>query len=369
MRARVNPFLVREPAPHQSRAEVRAFHRSLPEYAPTPLLGLPALARSLGLADLRVKDEGRRFGLSAFKVLGASWALHRLREQHPGFRTVSAATEGNHGRAVAWAAGRLGLEAVIFIRAGAAQLRIDRLRKEGARVVLVPGTYEDAVAMCARESAEHGWQVVSDVGYEGYLEVPHWIAEGYSTLFEEIDEQLAEGGVEPPDLVVVQAGVGGLLHAAVDHCKAKPEPPLLVCVEPVEADPLFASINTPAGDPVSTTGRQDSIMAGLNTGRPSLAAWPVVRRGVELFLTIEDGLAREAMRRLAVPEDGDPRVVAGEAGAAGVAALLALSRESDLATAREFLRFEGRRALAIVTEGPTDPLSYLRTVGRAAEEG
>ena len=369
MRARVNPFLVPERVAHGPREAVRAFHRSLPGYAPTPLRRLPGFAESVGLGDVYLKDEGQRFGLLAFKALGASWALHRLRERHAGFTTVSAATEGNHGRAVAWSARRLGLEAVIFIRASAAPFRVERLRREGARVVLVDGSYDDAVAQCARDSAAHGWQVVSDTGYEGYLEIPHWIAEGYSTLFEEADEQLAADRLPAPDLVIVQAGVGGLLHAAVDHCRARPEPPIVACVEPSEADPLFASINTPDGDPVASRGKQNSIMAGLNTGRPSLSAWPAIRRGVELFLTIEDSWAEEAMRRLAAPTQGDPAIVAGESGAAGIAALLALIGSAELGLARDFLRLtRRRRALVIVTEGATDPEGYRRVIGHTPGE-
>lgn len=368
MRARVNPFLVPEQVPHGDREAVRAFHRTLPGYAPTPLHRMPGLAESLGLADLYLKDEGQRFGLLAFKALGAAWALHRLRERDPRFTTVSAATEGNHGRAVAWSARRLGLEAVIYIRASAAPLRVDRLESEGARVVLVEGSYDDAVARCARESAANGWQVVSDTGYEGYLEIPHWVAEGYTTLFEEADEQRAAAGLPAPDVVIVQAGVGGLLHAAIEQCRAWPNPPVVVSVEPAEADPLFESINTPDGDPALSRGKQNSIMAGLNTGRPSLSAWPAIRRGVELFLTIEDSWAEEAMRRLASPAKGDPAIVAGESGAAGVAALLALSQTPELGLARDFLRLNRRRrVMVIVTEGATDPDNYARIVGRRPE--
>jgi diaminopropionate ammonia-lyase len=369
MRARVNPFLVPERVAHGSREAVRGFHRGLPGYTPTLLHRLPRFAESVGLGDVYVKDEGTRFGLLAFKALGASWALHRLRERNPSFTTVSAATEGNHGRAVAWSARRLGLDAVVFIRASAAPFRVERLRREGARVVLVDGSYDDAVAQCARESAGQGWQVVSDTGYDGYLEIPHWIAEGYSTLFEEADEQLTARGLPAPDLMIVQAGVGGLLHAAVDHCRALPEPPILVCVEPADADPLFESINTPDGDPVPSRGRQRSIMAGLNTGRPSLSAWPSIRRGVELFLAIDDDWAEDAMRRLASPADGDPAIEAGESGAAGIAALLALTGSRELGLARDFLRLtRRRRAMVIVTEGATDPEGYQRIVGRRPEE-
>jgi threonine dehydratase len=165
-------------------------------------------------------------------------------------------------------------------------------------------------------------------------------------------------------VVLVQAGVGGLLHAAVDHYRGKQEQPVLAAVEPVEADALFASINTPDGDPACSSGRQDSIMAGLNCREVSLSAWPVVRRGVELFLTVEDRYAEAAMRKLAHPVGGDPPIVAGESGAAGLAGLLALLTAPEFRLAKEFLELRpGRRVLVINTEGATDPAGYRRVVG------
>ena len=363
MAARVNPFFEPgrlPPAPQQARS----FHRSLPEYAPTPLQACPALARSLGLGQLLVKDESRRFGLNAFKGLGAVWALHRIRSRHAGPMTVAAATEGNHGRAVAWAARRLGLPAVIFIPSHAAPARVENLRREGARVELVPGSYDEAVRRCAAVSAAEGWQVVSDTGYEGYLEIPGWIAEGYGTLFEEVEEQLQAAGLDAPGIVLVQAGVGALLHAAVAHFRAGANQPILVAVEPVAADALFASIGSASGEPTPASGAQDSIMAGLNCGEVSRSAWPVVRRGVELFLTVEDGFTEEAMRRLAAPIGADPPVVAGETGAAGLGGLLALLGAPQLAEARGFLQLgPASRVLVINTEGATDPAAYARITG------
>lgn len=354
MRARVNPYFVPGVVAQPPHRQIRAFHRGLPGYTPTPLHRLPGLAASLGLAEVYLKDESHRFGLEAFKVLGASWALHRIRERHAGSLTVSAATEGNHGRGLAWAARQSGLRAVIYMRRSAVPARIERVRREGADVILVDGGYEDAVERCAAESAVHGWQVVADVGYEGYLEIPRWISEGYSTLFAEVEDQLVENRYRPPDVLLVQAGVGGLLHAAVDQVRSHARQPLLAAVEPVEADPLFTSINAPDGEPTPSRGRVDSIMAGLNCARASLTAWPVVRRGVELFLTIEDRWAETAMGRLARPEPGDPAVVAGEAGAAGVAGLLALLTVPELDLARQFLRLGPTAAvLAINTEGAT----------------
>ncbi len=310
-----------------------------------------------------VKDESCRFGLEAFKALGASWALERLRAGRSDPMTVTTATDGNHGRAVAWAARRLGCEAVIFIPAHSAAARVDKIRREGARVELVHGTYDEAVAKAEVAGRQNGWQVVSDTGYAGYLEIPQWIAEGYATLFEEAAEQVESEGLEPPDVVLVQAGVGSLMHAAVDHFRGFVRQPRIVAVEPGQSDPLFASISSLGGSPTPSAGTQDSIMAGLNCGSVSLVAWPTVRRGVDLFLTIGDRHAEAAMRRLATPAEGDPPIISGESGAAGLAGLLALLEEPQLAPAREFLRLgPTTKVLVINTEGATDPVGYERIV-------
>lgn len=364
MRGCLNPFVQSGPSGPLPDPAVLSFHRSLPGYAPTPLHSCRQLAAGLGLGALYIKDESRRFGLNAFKGLGAVWALHRIRAARAGPMTIAAATEGNHGRAVAWAASQLGLPVVIFIPDHAAPARVENLRREGARVELVAGTYDEAVDRCARESAEHGWQVVSDTGYEGYTEIPQWIAEGYTTLFREADAQLASANLAPPDVVLIQAGVGGLLHAAVLHFRAGRVAPILVAVEPESADALQASIESPAGAPSPARGRLDTIMAGLNCGTVSLSAWPVVKRGVDLFVTVTDAYAEAAMRRLARPEGNDPRIVAGETGGAGLAGLLALLDASELAPAREALALgPERRVLVVNTEGATDPAGYRRVVG------
>lgn len=364
MRARVNPhFRAGGPEAEGSDCVVQ-FHCSLPGYAPTPLHSLRGLADALGLGAVYVKDESFRFGLGAFKALGAAWAIQRVREQHPGPLTVATATAGNHGRAVAWAASRLGLSAVIFIPASAAAARVDALRREGATVELVQGSYDDAVARCAARSAERGWQVISDTGYAGYLEIPGWIAEGYQTLFVEAWNQLQAGGLAPPDLVLVQAGVGGLLHGAVRYFRSLPNPPILVAVEPAAADALITSIESPEGRPTPARGRQDSIMAGLNCGTVSLSAWPAVRSGVQLFVAIPDAFAEAAMRRLAAPLEEDRRIVAGESGAAGLGGLLAMLTAPELEAARTFLRpGAATRVLLLNTEGATDPAGYRRVVG------
>jgi len=306
----------------------REFHRTLPGYAPTPLVDCQRLADSLGVRSLHVKDESHRFGLNAFKALGASFAMHCV--ARPG-AIFSAATAGNHGRAVAWSARRLGCSARIFVPAITVAARIDAIRNEGADVFIVDGSYEDAVRRCDRESRERGWQVISDVGYEGYMEIPKRVMEGYETLFLEYEEQR---GLRP-DVVFIPAGVGGLLCAAAAHFRSAANGPQIVSVEPESADGLLESIASPDGEPCVSKGAQNSIMAGLNCSEVSLTAWPSIRRGVDMFVAIEDRLTIEAMRLL-----GEAGIDSGESGAAGLAGLLELRS-----------RFQGSRVLVVNTEG------------------
>ncbi|MBI4013097.1 MAG: diaminopropionate ammonia-lyase [Candidatus Rokubacteria bacterium] len=342
-----------------------AFHRSLPGYAPTPLVALPGLAAELGLGEVWLKDESRRFGLGAFKALGGSYAIHRLfARSRPS--TVATATAGNHGRGVAWAGRLLGLRAVIFVPGHTVPARIEALRREGAEVVVVDGSYDDALSRAAEESAAHGWQVVSDTAYPGYTEIPRWILTAYTTLFAEAAAELAARGAGEPDLVFLQAGVGGLAWAGTFFYvrRAGRRRPRLVAVEPLEADGLLESIASPGGEMRTTRGRLRTIMAGLNAGTPSSVAWPLLRAAMDAFLAVDDGYAEEAMRRLHAGGEKDPRVVAGESGAAGLAGLLALCREPLLAATRQELGVgPGARVLLVASEGATDPASYRRIVG------
>ena len=365
MRCRVNPFRSAADVSPADRRAIRRFHQSLQGYQPTPLVRLESLAGAIGIGTLYLKDESARFGLDAFKGLGASWAMHRLIQTSPGLKTVASATDGNHGRAVAWTARRLGLAARIFMTRHSAPARIEAIRREGAQVILVDGSYDDAVRICAERSAAEGWQVVADVGYEGYLEIPQWIADGYETLFAEATEQFEARDWPMPDVVVLQAGVGGFAAAGVHHFRSRPDPPRIAVVEPVDADPLLTSALTPDGLPAVSDGSQRSIMACLNCGTVSLSAWPVLRAGVDVFFSIRDEWAAEAMRRLGWPVGDDPRVIAGESGSAGLAGLLALQEAPELVPARDALGLGSSSSVLVVnTEGATDPESYRRLVGR-----
>jgi diaminopropionate ammonia-lyase len=357
------------------RAPLR-FHRRLPGYEETPLVDAPKLAGALGVGKVFVKDESSRLGLPAFKVLGASWAVYRaleerlgeegfgdweeireLRERLDPLRPLSlvAATDGNHGRAVARVARLLGLGAKIFVPDGMALARRKSISDEGAEVIVVDGTYDEAVEHSATEEGEDTL-LVSDMSWPGYERIPLWVIEGYSTMLWEIDDALERRNEEGPDLVVVQVGVGAFAAAVARHFR-RPEaspPPKLMSVEPTSADCLFESVE--AGSIVSVPGPHDSIMSGLNCGRPSLVAWPIVSRGIDLLVAIDDGPAREAMRLTA--ESG---VVSGETGSAGLGGLLELLRAGEEEKMRRALGVgEETRVLIFNCEGATDPDAYRR---------
>ncbi len=357
--------------------DVRAFHQSLPGYAPTPLIELPEVAQAAGVARVWLKDESKRFGLNAFKGLGASYAVYRFlqrrwQERFPeepfsprtfedpslvarlGTFTFATATDGNHGRAVAWTARRLSQRAVIYVPSNTVRARIDAIRSEQAEVVVVDGTYDETVRRAAADAERFGWQVISDTAYPGYMEIPRWIMEGYTTIFAEAREQLPERET----VVLLQAGVGGLACAgALFYQRERARRPALVSVEPTDADCLLESALAPDGSIRVARGKQSSIMAGLNCGTPSLLAWPVIRDAFDFFLAIDDDYAREAMRHLAASG-----VVSGESGAAGVAGLLALAGETALDDARRRLLPHDAKVLVVSTEGDTDPVGYRQIV-------
>lgn len=339
-----------------------AFHQTLEGYAPTPLLDAPEIARLLGVGSVLLKLESQRLGLPAFKILGASWAIHRALETRDVSltrpTTLATATDGNHGRAVAHMARRLGMAARIYVPAHTAQARIDAIVGEGAKVEVVDGTYDEAVARAAQDASEQ-CLVISDTSWPGYEEVPRWVMEGYSTIFWEVDDELARRNQRGPDLIAVQTGVGALAAAVVQHYRLtnRESQPTIVNVEPLRAACLLAAME--AGEIVTVPGPHDSSMAGLNCGRASAVAWPIVSQGVDAFIAVDDDRAREAMRLL-----GDAGVVAGETGAAGLAGLLELLTGVDCEQHRAALRVnEKTRILILITEGATDPKSYAEIVG------
>lgn len=301
----------------------RDFHKTLPGYAPTPLVDLPDLAAELGVGRVLVKDESSRLGLPAFKILGASWACRQTLARQPGAHLVTA-TDGNHGRAVARMARELGTGATIFVPAVMPESTMDLIAAEGAEVVRVDGDYDHTVATAAEYAAAHDTRaLVQDTAWEGYEEVPGWIVEGYETLAAEVDEEL--GG--PPDLVAIPVGVGSLAQAVVSHYRTgAPAPTRLLSVEPETAACLLTSLRdgTPTSVPTEAT-----VMAGLNCGTVSTLAWPVLRDGCDAAVAVSDEAALAASADLrALGVSSGP---CGAATLAGVRAALAdPTRRADL---------------------------------------
>lgn len=338
-----------------------------PGYAPTPLVALPALAASLGLARLWYKDERGRFGLKSFKALGGAYAVRRVlaRQSLPAQEvTVTCATDGNHGRSVAWGAQLFGCRCVIFIHATVSEGRAEAIRRYGAEVRRVKGNYDDAVRHAAAEAARNGWYVVSDTSYEGYRDVPLDVMHGYGVMAAEIAAQLPADCV--PTHVFVQAGVGALAAAicASFWLRWRERRPRLVVVEPARADCFYRSLE--AGRPTVVHGDLDTVMAGLACGEVSQLAWEVLETGADAAVAIDDASALEAVRVLARPRERDPVIVAGETGGAGLAALLAVKERSDLRA--QLALGADAEVLLFGSEGDTDPEIYRRIVGRSADE-
>ncbi|MFF7091996.1 diaminopropionate ammonia-lyase [Streptomyces rubradiris] len=341
-----------EPAP----AKARAFHSSLPDYAPTPLTEIPSLAAEWGVGRVFVKDESCRLGLPAFKALGASWAIHRVLAERAAEGagqspvTLVTATDGNHGRAVARMARRLGQDAHVFVPQGVHPRAVAAIVAEQAKVTEVAGPYDEAVRLAAEEATGPDTVLVQDTAWPGYERIPGWIVEGYSTLCAEVDEQLAAGGVPGgPDLVSIPVGVGSLAQAVVTHYRSRPggRAPALLSVEPEAAPCVLASLT--AGEPVGVTTRP-TIMAGLNCGVPSGIAWPRLRDGLDAAVAVADRDSARAAGDLAAAG-----VPSGPCGAAALAGLRAVLTGAGA--------WERRTALGL---GPASVVVLLSTEGTAA---
>lgn len=353
----------------ESSRDPLAFHRRLPGYAPTPLVEAPMIATALGVHRVYVKVESNRFGLPAFKMLGASWATYRclverlgrepqwstLDELRAGFAplgplTLAAATDGNHGRAVARMAAWLGYASRIFVPDDMVQARRQAIAGEGAELTVVEGTYDDAVALSAL-AASDDCLVVSDTSWPGYVDPPTWVIEGYSTIFAEITDAV-DANI---DVALLPAGVGAFAAAGVAHFRNAGAETTLISVEPSDADCVLESCKV--GKMVEVPGPHRSCMVGLNCGNASLIAFPVLQAGLDWCVAIDDERAEDAMRRLAA--EG---IVAGETGSAAVAGAFGVVA---LGGAKSVGLGPNTDVLVVVTEGATDPVNYERIVGHA----
>lgn len=372
--------------------KARTFHESFPQYTETPLAKLDHMASYLGVKEVYVKDESYRFGLNAFKVLGGSFAMARyiaketgkdvselpytvltsgqLREEF-GQATFFTATDGNHGRGVAWAANKLGQKAVVHMPKGTTQTRLDNIKKEGATVDILEMNYDDCVRLAAKEAAETPrGVVVQDTAWDGYEEIPAWIMQGYGTMAMEAADQLKAYGCDRPTHVFVQAGVGSLAGAVVGYfTNLYPDnPPTFVVIEADVAACLYKGAAAGDGEPRIVDGDMQTIMAGLACGEPNTISWDILKNHVKVFIAAPDRVAANGMRMLSAPIKGDPQVTSGESGAAPFGALAAMTTLDEYKELKEAIGLnEDSKVLLFSTEGDTDPERYKNIVWEGKE--
>ncbi len=364
-------------------AAARATISSWPGYAPTPLVPLPSLAAETGVAAIHFKDEGGRFGLGSFKALGGAYAVARLLQRQleeklgqavpmdditSGNRadlvkdiTVCCATDGNHGRSVAWGAQTFGCACVIFIHATVSEGRKSAIEAYGAEVRRCEGNYDDSVREAQASASREGWFVVSDTSYEGYMDIPKDVMQGYELMGAEALDEL----VEKPTHIFLQTGVGGMAAAVAAQAKRRwgAERPVIVLADPDRSACWVDSYR--AGAPTAVEGDLDTLMAGLACGEVSALAWEILKDHGDAAMALSDDAAIAAMRRLARPASGDTPIAAGESAVAGIAGLIAAMGDD---TARAELGLDkDSRILVFGTEGDTDPELFKRLVGATAK--
>lgn len=375
---------VMEPAKIEKAME---FHKSFPQYGETPLARLEHMAEYLGLSQVYIKDESYRFGLNAFKVLGGSFAMARyiakqtgrdvsdlpysvlasekLRKEF-GQATFFTATDGNHGRGVAWAANKLGQKAVVFMPKGTTLTRFENIRKEHAEVTIEEVNYDECVRMAAKAASETpNGVVVQDTAWEGYEEIPAWIMQGYGTMALEADRQLDACGCKAPTHVFVQAGVGSLAGAVQGYFANRypQNPPKVIVVEADVAACLYQGAKAGDGSPRIVDGDMQTIMAGMACGEPNTIAWDILKNHVHTFISVPDWVAAKGMRMLSAPLKGDPQVISGESGAAPFGALACIMQMDGYKDLRAELELNKEsRVLLFSTEGDTDPDRYKSIV-------
>lgn len=367
--------------------KVRSFHKSFPEYKETPIHSLKHLSKQFGVSNIWVKDESYRFGLNAFKVLGGSYAVgkylaerlnvdiselsfEKLRskevKEQLGDITFVTATDGNHGRGIAWAANQLGQQSVVYMPKGSSEIRLNNIKNEGAEAYITELNYDDTVRMASEKAKENGWILVQDTAWDGYEEIPTWIMQGYVTIIDEAMEQLAEAGEDRPTHVFLQAGVGSFAGSMLGYLAEKfgEERPITVIVEPEQANCLYKSIKIGDGNPHAVTGSLNTIMAGLACGEPSKTSWSILKDFANVFVSCPDYIAARGIRILANPLGDDQKIVSGESGAAvGVGLVSLLAENETLLEMKDSIRLnENSKILIISTEGDTDPDHYRKVV-------
>ena len=379
----LNPFISAErEAPNFASVDrvkaVKIFHQSLPGYVSTPLVKLSECAARLGIDALMVKDESQRFGLKAFKVLGASYAIAKEIQQQLGlddeeinFDAITAhsnalksltfvtATDGNHGRAVAWCAEQFGCKAVVFMPKGTSKFRLEAIQSHGARAEITELNYDETVLFSAQQAKKNAWVLLQDSSWEEYKTVPEHIMQGYFSLVSEFEDQTMTW----PTHVLAQAGVGSFAASIFSYFLASPKPtPKLILVEPTGAACYFNSIYIGDGKP-HLTKELNTMMAGLSCGQPSILAWDIIKSNCDAFVVCQDQVAIKGMQLLANPASNDVVVISGESGAVPVGLVDEVCTNQKYSLVKESLKFDsGSKILVFSTEGDTDPKVYKQHV-------
>lgn len=362
-------------------SEVKSFHESFKEYEKTPLVRLRGMAEQLGVSEVFVKDESFRFGLNAFKVLGASYAIGKhlaqklgkdiseipfsvLKSEETkkqlGDLTFVTTTDGNHGRGVAWMAKQLGYKGVVYMPKGSTEIRLNNIAEMGAEVSITEWNYDDTVRFTAEQALKNGWEVIQDTAWDGYKDVPTWIMQGYSTLAQEVIEQL-QG--ERPTHIFLQAGVGAFASviASLFVSIYEENPPMIIIVEPDKADCFYRSAE--AGQIEAVKGDMNTIMAGLACGEPNPVGWEILKHCTDVFISVPDWVTARGMRILGNPLRGDTRIISGESGAVTTGLLSIVAKDEEYELLKETLKLnEDSKVLVFNTEGDTDPEVYRRIV-------
>lgn len=363
--------------------KVRKFHMSFPQYEVTPLRSLDNLAESMGISKIWVKDESYRFGLNAFKVLGGSYSIGKYISQKLdmdikdlsfkkirskeikeklGQVTFVTATDGNHGRGVAWVANQLSQKSVVYMPKGSAKQRYDNIKKEGSDVTITDLNYDDAVRLAMTNAEKYGWVVIQDTAWDGYEDIPTWIMQGYTTIGDEIVEQLKN---EKPTHIFLQAGVGSFAGSIEGYFTDlyKEDRPITVVVEPDNAACIFKSADINDGKPHAVTGDLSTIMAGLSCGEPNPIGWKILRDYADMYVSCPDFVSARGMRILGNPLGTDEKVISGESGAVGLGLASLLTQSEELKEIKEKLNInKDSKILVISTEGDTDPVNYRKVV-------
>ena len=370
---------------------VRKFHATIEGYKPTPLVSLECLAEKLCVSKIYVKDESKRFGLNAFKGLGATYAIAKLlceklevdiesidynyfklphvKEKIKDMVFVTA-TDGNHGRAVAWAAAQLGCKSIVYMPKGSSLRRLQHIKDTGADAFITDVNYDDAVRLAKKKADDIGGALVQDTAWEGYEKVPNWITQGYTTMAAEAIDQIKSDGSIRPTHIFLQAGVGSFAGGILGYFANvfKDEPPITVIAEPENAACIYKSALADDGKPHSVTGDLNTIMAGLACGEPNTVTWPILRDFAQVFVSCPDYVAAKGMRLLAAPLGNDKKVISGESGAVGLGLLALLLEKEEFKELKDKLKLNKNSVIiCFSTEGDTDPEKYEAIISQTAK--